>query len=109
METDNCDVIKTATCTNTAGSFTCACLAGYDGDGVDCTGKKIWKLLYKMLFFVLFVVLYHVVNAGFNMHTFYSKICYNIYIYIKDYIYVRIYIQDVWQLLYIFTLAISHF
>ncbi|GMU01565.1 hypothetical protein KH5H1_56850 [Corallococcus caeni] len=33
--TDNCD--ENATCTNTVGSFTCACNAGYEGDGVTCT------------------------------------------------------------------------
>ncbi|MCP3064060.1 FG-GAP-like repeat-containing protein [Myxococcus sp. K38C18041901] len=33
--TDNCDV--NATCTNIGGSFTCACNAGYEGDGVTCT------------------------------------------------------------------------
>ena len=26
-------------CTNTIGSFACACSAGYTGDGVTCTGK----------------------------------------------------------------------
>ena len=39
---DNCHA--DATCTNTAGSFTCACNAGYTGDGVTtgtgCTGKS---------------------------------------------------------------------
>ena len=33
--TDNCDT--NATCTNTVGSFTCACNNGYAGDGVTCT------------------------------------------------------------------------
>ncbi|TSC31749.1 DUF4215 domain-containing protein [Corallococcus sp. Z5C101001] len=33
--TDNCD--ENATCTNIGGSFTCACKAGYAGDGVTCT------------------------------------------------------------------------
>ncbi|NTX66228.1 VCBS repeat-containing protein [Myxococcus sp. CA051A] len=33
--TDNCS--ENATCTNTVGSFTCACNAGYEGDGVTCT------------------------------------------------------------------------
>ena len=33
--TDNCDVH--ATCTNTVGSFQCACDPGYTGDGVTCT------------------------------------------------------------------------
>jgi cysteine-rich repeat protein len=33
--TDNCSV--NATCTNTPGSFTCACDFGYSGDGVTCT------------------------------------------------------------------------
>ena len=35
--TDNCDV--NAACTNTPGSFTCACNIGYTGDGTSCTGK----------------------------------------------------------------------
>jgi hypothetical protein len=26
-----------ATCTDTSGSFTCACNTGYEGDGVNCT------------------------------------------------------------------------
>ena len=33
--TDNCSA--DATCTNTAGSFSCACNGGYSGDGVTCT------------------------------------------------------------------------
>ena len=38
-----------ATCTNTEGSFTCACNPGYYGDGLSCLGKclknglKIWN------------------------------------------------------------------
>ncbi|CAM4261537.1 FG-GAP-like repeat-containing protein [Corallococcus exiguus] len=32
---DNCN--ENATCTNIGGSFTCACNAGYEGDGVSCT------------------------------------------------------------------------
>ncbi len=34
----NCDA--NATCTNTAGGFTCACNTGYSGDGITCTGDK---------------------------------------------------------------------
>ncbi|MGK3963651.1 FG-GAP-like repeat-containing protein [Sorangium sp. So ce118] len=34
LGTDNCDA--NAACTNTVGSFTCACNAGYEGDGVTC-------------------------------------------------------------------------
>ncbi|XXT15899.1 FG-GAP-like repeat-containing protein [Sorangium sp. So ce429] len=35
LGTDNCDA--NAACTDTPGSFTCACDAGYSGDGVTCT------------------------------------------------------------------------
>lgn len=34
--TDNCNA--NAACTNTPGSFTCACMTGYTGDGITCTG-----------------------------------------------------------------------
>ena len=36
LKTDNCDA--NGACTNTVGSFTCACNTGYSGDGTDCTG-----------------------------------------------------------------------
>ena len=38
--TDNCDV--NAQCTDTSGSFTCTCNAGFEGNGVvgNCTSKK---------------------------------------------------------------------
>ena len=38
-ETDNCD--PSASCTNSIGSFTCACPAGFNGDGVTCAGNFI--------------------------------------------------------------------
>ena len=33
-----------AQCTNTAGSFSCACNTGYNGTGLVCTGIKLKKL-----------------------------------------------------------------
>ena len=36
MGTNNCHT--NAECTNTPGSFSCACVEGYSGDGVDCQG-----------------------------------------------------------------------
>ena len=35
----DCDL--SATCTNTDGSFTCVCHAGYNGDGKTCTSKLL--------------------------------------------------------------------
>ncbi len=37
--TDNCNA--NAACTNTVGSFTCACNEGFSGDGVDCEGETV--------------------------------------------------------------------
>lgn len=37
METHSCHVH--ATCTNTKGSFTCACNRGFHGTGYKCVGK----------------------------------------------------------------------
>jgi len=39
--TNNGGCSDDATCTNNVGSFTCACLPGYNGDGFTCTGKSI--------------------------------------------------------------------
>ena len=40
--TDNCH--EQATCTNTAGNFTCACNAGYTGDGTNCQGNRLYYM-----------------------------------------------------------------
>ena len=38
IDIDNCDI--NAFCTNTPGSFTCACNQGYTGDGLTCIGNN---------------------------------------------------------------------
>ena len=43
LETDTCDV--NAECTNTDGSYTCSCNAGYSGDGMTCIGRPSLLLL----------------------------------------------------------------
>ena len=35
-----------AQCTNTNGSFTCACVTGFTGDGVSCMGKMLGCFMY---------------------------------------------------------------
>ncbi len=45
--TDNC--ATTADCTNTDGSFTCACWDGYSGDGVTCTGIMLCEVHFFFL------------------------------------------------------------
>ncbi len=36
-ESHDCDA--NAECANTVGSFTCTCNAGYNGDGISCSGE----------------------------------------------------------------------
>ena len=38
-DTHNC--ADEADCTNTQGSFTCACKTGYNGDGYQCSGQSV--------------------------------------------------------------------
>ena len=40
---DNCDV--NAACTNTAGSHSCFCNSGYEGDGATCAGNIICTII----------------------------------------------------------------
>ena len=39
MNMSKCD--ENGNCTNTDGSYNCSCNHGYEGDGFNCTGKKI--------------------------------------------------------------------
>lgn len=41
--TSNHNCHENAKCTNNAGSYTCECSTGYNGDGEKCDGKFIVK------------------------------------------------------------------
>ena len=51
-ETDNC-AATIATCTDTEGSFTCACNIGYSGDGVSCTGKRQCSVVLRIIALII--------------------------------------------------------
>ena len=47
-KTHNCH--KDADCTNTVGSFTCACKKGYSGDGRNCKGMFLFDVIFIQFF-----------------------------------------------------------
>ena len=46
-ESNNCGL--NTVCTNTNGSYSCRCKAGFQGDGVSCTGKVALKTGLQVL------------------------------------------------------------
>lgn len=47
-----------ANCQNTVGSFNCICKTGYNGDGLNCIGKKIVHKNYRQSIVALLMHLY---------------------------------------------------
>ena len=47
--THNCDA--NAHCTNSQGSFTCACNSGYNGDGTSCPGNQAFRVNIILYFY----------------------------------------------------------
>ena len=57
LNTHNCD--NNAACTNTNGSFSCACKIGYSGDGQTCQGERIFMFVaYPFIVSIYFVGLH---------------------------------------------------
>lgn len=54
-ESNDCGL--NALCTNTNGSYSCGCKVGYQGDGVNCTGKVALETGIQMLLFFFFLFL----------------------------------------------------
>ena len=49
---DDCD-INYGNCSNTIGSFTCACVSGFSGDGTNCSSKT--SFLHSFCFTYIFI------------------------------------------------------
>ena len=49
---DDC-AVGIATCTNTQGSYTCACNTGYAGNGRQCVGRSFPSILLKTFFIII--------------------------------------------------------
>lgn len=53
-ESNDCGL--NALCTNTNGSYSCGCKVGYQGDGVNCTGKVALETGIQMLLFFFLIL-----------------------------------------------------
>ena len=52
---DNSGCHANANCQNTVGSFSCSCKSGYDGNGLECSGMKIFRTVTQIRSFLLFL------------------------------------------------------
>ena len=53
----NAECHDNATCTNTDGSYECACNTGFSGDGINCTSEMPFYIIISSLFTVLLVII----------------------------------------------------
>ena len=56
-----------ANCTNTPGNYTCTCIGGYTGDGVNCSGLECRKILPSLFCVTEFIQTYR--SVGTNSHS----------------------------------------
>ena len=64
-----------ATCTNTIGSYTCACKEGYTGDGRQCVGVLCNSLIHSVNLLLRHAILFILILYFLILHLYVPRLC----------------------------------